>query len=160
MQRFGQAVRGAGTVYLTGGATAVLHGWREQTVDVDIKLDPEPEGAFAAIRKLKEELGLNIELAAPDQFLPPLPGWQDRSVLIGTEGPVQFRHYDYAAQALSKVERGHDRDLADVRAMLARGLVEPDALRGHLAAIDSELERYPAVDGADLHARLEALLEA
>src|SRR6201999_1643214 len=30
-----------GPVYLTGGATAVLYGWRESTIDVDIKVVPD-----------------------------------------------------------------------------------------------------------------------
>ena len=29
-----------GRVYLTGGASAVIVGWRDLTVDVDLKLDP------------------------------------------------------------------------------------------------------------------------
>ena len=42
----GEAAVGEGTCYLTGGATAVLLGWRPTTVDVDIALDPEQdEGA-------------------------------------------------------------------------------------------------------------------
>lgn len=32
-----------GTCYLTGGATAVLLGWRQTTIDVDIRLEPETE---------------------------------------------------------------------------------------------------------------------
>ena len=40
---------------------------------------------------------------------------------------MTFRHYDLYAQALAKVERGHARDLADVEAMLERGLVDPRA---------------------------------
>lgn len=157
-RRFGRGVRGEGGVYVTGGGTALLHGWREQTVDIDIKLDPEPAGAFEAIQTLKEELQLNIELASPDLFLPALDGWRDRSALIVREGQVEFRHYDYYAQALAKVERGHGRDLADVRAMLDRGLVQGDELRRHLDAMEGRLARYPAVDPPALRRRLEALL--
>jgi hypothetical protein len=32
----GSRVHGPGKVYLTGGATALLQGWRETTVDIDI----------------------------------------------------------------------------------------------------------------------------
>src|SRR5438046_254109 len=39
MAALGERVRGEGTVYLTGGATAVLHGWRAATIDVDLKAD-------------------------------------------------------------------------------------------------------------------------
>ena len=34
MAALGKLVRGKGRIYLTRGATAVLHGWRTMTVDV------------------------------------------------------------------------------------------------------------------------------
>lgn len=40
MSAMGRAVKSPGRVYLTGGATALLHGWRPMTVDVDLKADP------------------------------------------------------------------------------------------------------------------------
>lgn len=81
MQLLGREAQGSGCIYFTGGASALLIGWRNSTVDVDIRLDPEPPGIFQAIAKLKQELNINIELASPQDFLPPLPGWRDRSVL-------------------------------------------------------------------------------
>ncbi len=51
LRRFGQEVRGPGTIYLTGGATALLLGWRQATLDVDLSMDPEPAGAFEAIAR-------------------------------------------------------------------------------------------------------------
>ena len=66
MRRLGSAVRSPGRIYLVGGSSAVLVGWRETTVDVDLKLDPEPAGAFEAIARAKETLNINVELAAPD----------------------------------------------------------------------------------------------
>ena len=68
---------------------------------------------------------------------------------------MTFRHYDFYAQALAKVERGHARDLADVRAMLERGLVEPARLRELFAAIEPMLYRFPAVDPPTFRAALE-----
>ena len=52
MVALGQSVRGEGTIYLTGGATALLHNWRAMTIDVDLKPDPEPAGLFEAIARL------------------------------------------------------------------------------------------------------------
>jgi len=49
MEALGQRVKGPGTIYLTGGASALLFGWRAKTIDVDIKADPEPRGLFEAI---------------------------------------------------------------------------------------------------------------
>jgi len=62
-RRLGELVERETRIYLTGGATAVLFGWRESTLDVDLKIVPESDEVFRAIPRLKEELRLNIELA-------------------------------------------------------------------------------------------------
>ncbi len=158
MERLGREARGPGRVYLVGGATAVLHGWRQSTVDADLKLDPEPPGVFEAIRRLKEELDMNIELAAPDDFIPPVPGWRERSPFIARHGQVDFHHYDLLTQALAKIERGHAQDLDDVRQMIRAGLIDAPGLRSGLADIEPGMVRYPALEPDDLRARLEAFL--
>jgi len=158
MEALGREARGAGSVFLVGGSTAVLYGWRAQTIDVDLKLDPEPAGVFGAIRRLKEELALNVELAAPDDFIPALPGWRERSPHIATHGRVRFYHYDLYGQALAKIERGHAQDVADVGHMLSAGLVEPGELRRLFEAIEPELERYPAIDAGSFRHKLGAAL--
>lgn len=146
MSALGERVRGPGTIYLTGGATAVLYGWRATTIDVDIKPDPEPAGLFEAIAALKDALDINVELASPDLFIPPLPDWRQRSVFIAQHGPLQFFHYDPYAQALAKLQRRHDRDLRDVRALWEHGLIRPAMLREMFARIEPDLPRYPAID--------------
>jgi hypothetical protein len=158
MSRLGRAVCGDARAYLVGGATAVLLGWRESTIDVDLKIVPERDDFFRALPELKEELRLNIELASPDQFIPPLPGWEERSLPIGREGAVEWFHYDPYAQALAKIERGHERDREDVRKMLAQGFVEPSLLRELFARIEPDLIRYPALDPPSFRAKLEEAL--
>src|SRR5438552_17564365 len=113
MQQLAAAARSPGKVYFTGGATALLLGFREQTIDIDLKLDPEPEGAFEAIAVLKNSLDLNVELASPDDFIPPAPDWRERSRHIASIGRLEFFHYDFALQALAKLERGHAQDRED-----------------------------------------------
>jgi hypothetical protein len=157
MEELGRACRGGGTIYLTGGATALLEGWRSSTVDLDLKLDPEPAGAFEAIRRLRESHQVNVELASPDQFLPELRDWRRRSPFIARFGLVDFHHYDLRAQALAKLARGFDRDVADVRAMLERRLIECEALQLALEEMEPRLERFPRVDPAELRARLSEL---
>lgn len=61
MAALGNSVKGTGHVYLTGGATALLHGWRDTTIDVDLKANPEPAGFFEAIASLKDSLDVNID---------------------------------------------------------------------------------------------------
>lgn len=159
MYALGAHSRGPGKVFFTGGATAVLKGWRDATVDVDLKLDPEPAGVFEAIAQLKDELQLNVELASPDQFIPDPPGSAERAEFIGREGAVEFYHYDFYAQALAKIERGHARDQADVRAMARLRLIDPNTLQRLFEAIESKLLRFPAIDPAVFRAKLRAFLE-
>ena len=142
------------SVYLTGGATAVLLGWRESTVDADILIVPEHDSLYLALPRLKEELQLNVEIASPAHFIPELPGWRERSLLIF--GLL----LDPYAQALSKVQRGHEKDLKDVRQLIDRGLVEPERLRELYATIEVQLHRYPAIDPASFRKRLADVLSA
>jgi hypothetical protein len=158
MNALAERVRGAGRVYFTGGGTAVLFGWRATTIDLDLKASPEPPGFFEAIAEIKEIVDLNIELAAPDDFIPPLPGWEERSIFIARRGKIDFYHYDLYAQALAKIERGHARDLADVRAMLAGGLLAPERLLELFAAIEPALIRYPAIDPIGLRSAVVAFV--
>lgn len=146
MVALGRAARRPARVYLAGGASAVLHGWRQSTIDVDLKIVPDDDALLRAIAEIKERLSMNIELATPDDFIPVRPGWEERSPFIAREGPVSFHHFDLEAQALAKIERGHRQDLEDVRAMLARALVTREGLRTAFAAIAPSLHRYPAVD--------------
>jgi uncharacterized protein YycO len=37
MAAIGERATGSGVIYLTGGATALLFGWRKATIDIDIK---------------------------------------------------------------------------------------------------------------------------
>ncbi len=147
-------------VYLTGGATAVLEGWRDATVDVDLKIEPEDDALLRVLPKLKEELRLNVELAAPDQFLPELPGWRERSPSVGKFGRVAVFHYDLYAQALAKLERGHVQDLDDVREMMRRGLVEASRLLELLSAIEPKLYLFPSVDGKSFRRAVEEFVRS
>jgi len=160
MQAIGQRATTTGVVYLVGGATALLLRIREQTIDVDIKLDPEPGGIFETISALKNSLQINVKLAAQDQFLPPLPGWRERSPYIQSVRKVVFRHYDFYSQVLSKIERGHAQDLGDAREMMIRGGLNIAELVRLAAAILPDLPRYPAIDPEDLQQKLRDFVRA
>ena len=151
MRLLGRATNADARVYFTGGATAVLEGWRTTTV-------PDRDELLRAIPALKEELELNVELASPSDFIPELPGWEDRSRFIEREGHLSFYHYDFYAQALAKIERGHAQDSADVAAMLDRGLVQPQRLRELFEDIEPLLYRYPAIDPKSFRRALETAL--
>lgn len=156
-EQIARKATGPGTIYITGGACAVLLGWRESTMDIDIKLLPEPAGIFQAIQDIKNSLHMNIELAAPDDFVPFLPGWQGRSLYICTKNRVDFYHYDFYGQALAKIERSHERDMIDVKAMLQNNYIEKNKFLQLIDAIKDDFIRYPTLDVQVIKKRVEAL---
>jgi hypothetical protein len=147
-----------GRVYFTGGVTALLMEWRSTTIDIDIKLVPEHDELFRALPALKESLEVNVELAAPDQFIPALPGWEERSRLICRIGTLSFFHYDFYSQALAKIERGHKRDVEDVQAMFEQRLIEPKKVLEYFEEIEEALYRYPAIDPRAFRRSVEAVV--
>lgn len=159
MAELGRRLNGPARIYLTGGSTAVLEGWRDMTVDVDLKALPEVAGLFEAIAELKDAVDVNIELASPDNFIPPVPGWQERSVFITRHGNLDFFHYDPYSQALAKIERGHARDLRDVAAMIERGLVECGRLLQLFEQIEPQLIRFPAIEPRAFRASVLAICQ-
>lgn len=158
MRALGAQAGQTARLYFTGGATAVLLGWRTTTIDVDIRIIPESDRLLRAIPRLKDELQMNIELACPADFIPEIPGWEARSLYITTEGQIAFYHYDLYAQALAKIERGHAQDLQDVRAMIARGLTDPQTIHRLFNEIEPFLYRYPAIHPPSFHQAVEAIL--
>ena len=158
MRRLGEEGERAGRVYFTGGATALLLGWRATTIDVDIKLDSEAEPLLRVVPHLKEELEINVELASPADFIPELPGWQDRSIFIAREGLIDFYHYDLYAQALAKIERAHSLDLSDVSEMVDRGFVDRAKAVRLFEDIEPLLYRCPAIDPPAFRRKVEEIL--
>jgi uncharacterized nucleotidyltransferase DUF6036 len=144
-------------MYLTGGATAVLEGWRPSTVDVDVRFEPDSDEALRQIAALKERLEVNVELASPLDFLPPLPGWKERSRFRFRAGNLEVFDFDLYSQALAKLERGFELDLRDVGEMVGTGKVRSAKLLELFEAIQAELYRFPAVDPLRLRAAIESL---
>ena len=129
-------------VYLVGGSTAVLAGWRTATVDAD--LFAAAAAVFRDVQGIKERLRLNIEFARPEHFVPPLAGSAARHVFIERVRDVEFYHYDPYAQLLSKVVRGFRKDLLDAERFVTSGMVDPARFRGLVEGIpDAAYARYP-----------------
>ena len=158
MKALGSGVTDAARVFLVGGASAVLLGWRDSTIDVDLKLVPENDEILRKLPALKERLQLNIELASPDDFIPELPGWQERSRFIRQEGKLTFLHYDFYAQALAKIERGHETDLRDVRNLIKSDLIDPKRLLELFSQIEDLLHKYPALDAPSFRRAVESIV--
>jgi hypothetical protein len=160
MRALGAEAAEDGAIYLTGGATAVLLGWRSSTVDVDILPVPEQESVLRAVPGLKDELRVNVELASPRDFIPVPAGWEGRSLFVTREGKLTFYHFDPYSQVLAKLERKHEQDLDDVQAMIERELVDPARTLEYFAEIENDLYRYPAIDPRAFRRRVEEILLA
>lgn len=159
MKDLAAAARSPGNVYFTGGTTALLLGFRNQTIDIDLKFDPEPIGVFEAIAVLKNRLDLNVELASPGDFIPVAHDWRTQSQHIVHIGLLDFFHFDFSMQALSKIERGLAQDLADATRLVSGKHVTVLELRRRFLQIEPELLRYPAIDPGQFCIKLERFLD-
>jgi hypothetical protein len=139
-------------VYLVGGGTAVLEGWRESSIDAD--LYAPQERILRDVQAIKERLAINIEFERPEGFVPPLEGSDSRHVFVQAVGRVSFYHYDPYAQLLSKVVRGFARDLADAQAFVASGMKVRSTQR--FPKIRSIVAWYPGDRGASSSSRTTA----
>jgi hypothetical protein len=146
-------------IYLVGGGTAVLEGWRESSIDAD--LFSGQDDIFHDVQGIKERLQVNIEFARPEDFVPALEGSESRHVFIETIGRVSFCHYDPYAQLLSKIIRGFARDLTDARALVTSGMVKPDRFRKLVEGIpESAYSKYPRLSPQAVRNAVEAFLSS
>jgi hypothetical protein len=157
MRSLGRLARDSASIYFTGGATAVLYGWRASTVDVDLRVEPDRDEILRDLVALKERLNINIELASPQDFVPVSADWRAQSPFIERQGRISFHHFDLYAQALSKAERHHAQDIDDIRAMLGLGLIQPEAMLRYHERVATELHRYPAIEAEALRSAVESL---
>jgi hypothetical protein len=129
LTHLGDAVQQPGRIYLVGGTTMVYEGFRATTIDIDVFVEADNPGAIiAAIRGLKDALDVNVEFASPRDFIPLPAGWRERSIYVGRYGPLDVFHFDLYSMALSKIERGTERDFQDVVALVRNGRIDPAEL--------------------------------
>ncbi len=149
---------GSYRVYLLGGGTAVLCGWRDSTIDAD--LFSEQDAVFRDIQRIKNDLQLNVELVRPEHFVPALEGSESRHVFIETIEDVSFYHYDPYAQLLSKVVRGFRRDLLDAESLLGSGMAEEGLFRTLVERIpESAFSKYPSLSREAVMEAVSSFLE-
>ncbi len=131
LQRLGRLVRHPGRIYLVGGAALVHHqvrGPHATTLDIDLALEVNNEQEIeSAIQRLKQELDVNV-LASPGDFIPLPASWQRQAQYIGRYGPLEVFYFDYYSLALSKIERGTERDLHDVELLGHQGWITREGL--------------------------------
>ena len=70
----------------------------------------------------------------------------------------RFFHYDFYAQALSKIARGYGQDRLELEAMYRLELIELDRLAHLFEVIEPDLNRYPAIDPQRFRQKVESTL--
>lgn len=126
----GKAYRKQGRIYLAGGAALVHLGLRSgSTLDIDVVIETTNEDEMVtAIRRLVEQMQINIEFASPADFIPVPAQWMEHSRYIGRYGQIDAFYYDFYSLALSKISRGSDRDLIDVKLLVQQKLITLEEL--------------------------------
>lgn len=145
LETLGQRFRHTGRIYLVGGTTMVWERWRAQTIDIDIAYEVAREDAAEftrIVQRLKDELQVNVEEAAPGDFIPLPAGYRERSRFVGRFGALDVFHFDLYSLALSKIARAHDEDLSDVLTLLSKAEIDLPQLETFFAEILPRFETH------------------
>jgi hypothetical protein len=138
LRRLGMCYRYTGTLYLVGGSSLILMAAKTATFDIDLKFSAPVEHQaelLACLRRVGQEMGIPVEQASPDEFLPLPAGYQDRHRYIGRFGNLDVFHFDFYSVALAKLHRGNEKDFSDVVSMVKTAIIEFDALQNQFNEI-------------------------
>ena len=161
LQQLGRTFHKPARLYLVGGAALVHLGIRPGfTHDIDVQVYGANEGdLIVTIQKLIERLQINIEFAAPGDFIPLPLQWEAHAQFVGRYGTIDVFYFDFYSIALSKIERGNDRDIADVKLLIQYGMVTPDELDNAYQEVLAQLGkgRYPRITPQRFAERYQAI---
>ena len=144
----GKAYRKQGRIYLAGGAALVHMGLRSgSTLDIDVVIETINEDEMVtAIRRLVEQMQINIEFASPADFIPVPAQWMEHSRYIGRYGQIDAFYYDFYSLALSKILRGSDRDLIDVKLLVQQKLITLEELDAAYTEVLPRMGKRPYIN--------------
>jgi hypothetical protein len=126
----GKAYRKPGRIYLAGGAALVHMGLRaSSTLDIDVVIEATNEDEMVmTLRRLMDQMQINIEFSSPADFIPIPAQWMVHAKYIGRYGKVDAFYFDFYSLALSKISRGSDRDLIDVKLLVQQKVITLEEL--------------------------------
>lgn len=102
---------------------------------------------------------INIEFAAPGDFIPLPLQWETHAQFVGRYGSIDVFYFDFYSIALSKIERGNNRDIADVKLLIQHGLITLDELDKAYQEVLAQLGkgRYPRITPQRFAERYQAI---
>lgn len=126
----GKAFRKPGRLYLARGAALVHMGLRSgSTLDIDVAIETTDEDEMVtAIRRIVEQMQINVEFASPEDFISLPTQWMSQARYVGRYGSVDVFYFDFYSLALSKISRGDDRDLIDVKLLFQQRAITLEGL--------------------------------
>ena len=149
LQQLGRTIHKPGRLYLVRGAALVHAGIRPGfTEDIDIQVSGANEGELiVAIQKLIQQMQINVEFASPADFMPLPSEWERHAHYVGRYGEVDVFYFDFYSIAISKIERGNNRDIADVKLLVQQGIINLDELDTAYREVLAQLGkgRYPRI---------------
>lgn len=114
-ERLGTRCPDQATLQVIGGSALILLGSARETLDIDYVGDDTHKDDFQiVIEEVANELGLDAEPVPIERFVPLPKGSEHRSIHMGQFGNVSVFIFDPYSIALSKLDRGSDRDLDDL----------------------------------------------
>lgn len=149
LAQLGRNFRKPGRLYLVGGAALVHLGIRPGfTQDIDVQVSGANEGELiVTIQQLMQQMQINVEFASPSDFIPLPAHWETHAQYVGHYGGVDVFYFDFYSIALSKIERGNNRDIADVRILVQKGIIDLNELDAAYQDVLAQLGhgRYPRI---------------
>ena len=130
LSTLGKTFRKPGRLYLAGGAALVHMGLRSgSTLDIDVVIETANEDEMVtAIRRIIEQAQINVEFSSPEDFIPVPTQWMSQAKYIGRYGSLDVFYFDFYSLALSKIARGSERDLIDVKLLIQQKVITLEGL--------------------------------
>jgi hypothetical protein len=144
----GKSFHKAGRLYLAWGAALVHMGIRQgATMDIDVAIEASDEDEMVtAIRRIVEQMQINVEFASPGDFIPLPTQWMSQAHYVGRYGEVDVFYFDFYSLALSKISRGNDRDLIDVKLLLQQKVITLEELDAAYREVLPRMGKRPYIN--------------
>ncbi len=112
-------------IYLTGSSSLIHLGLRPGVaLTIDVLPDaPDEEEMITAIRQTGERQQIDVLFTSPEDFVPIPIHWKTQTRYIVRYGTIEAYYFDFYSLALSKIERGSDRDLYDLRLLIEQNII-------------------------------------
>lgn len=157
LQQLGERLPHATRLELVGGGALALLGSPRPTIDLDfVGDDLRPSPPDQAVLSAAKALNIPADPVPLERFIPLPEGSAERAIHIGQFSNLDVWVADPYSIALSKLDRGLDTDMDDLRFLLEGGFIRLDDL---VHFVDAAAEYAPQFDlqPAEMAARLETL---